>query len=542
MSLPRIRKDFLKIKAESAKAICFLDFDKKEYWIPRSLCTLIKDKKDKVVVTIAAFKFEEITGIVPEAMEDVFISTGGVALEQHRCEPIPLIESEIAPLYPKQRELMQKAIQVRHFALNCDTGTGKTLMSLVAAYSRYKAGLVDNIILLCPANIKSQWADKAKEYYPDIKLHIFTIQSASFEKSFEKLKINLAGIAGINQVIIDESQMIKNLSALRTKRIDKLKGFDYVISCTATPIGRSAGDLFYQFSVKDRAIIGEENYHQFEKHFMLLGGQDGEKIVAYQNVKQLSERLAPYIFRLTKEEIRADMPKKHYRKVYYDMDQRQQKAYSAINNFIFSLQSKSKWLPKEKSYQLTSFLQKIASGFIPSEAELNTIFSNLGTLGEAAENVAKIKDIVYAKENKRIDTLKNVIEEYDGEKCVIFARYLEEIEAIYKAIPNCGKLIGGNTSKGIKTITDNFETDKFRHLIISHDMSSGFDFPFVNETIFYSTTYDFIARYQAEDRMNRITRKSDCRVTDIIARKSIDERIQEVLEYKQDICNIFGNK
>jgi len=542
MSLPRIRKEFLKIKAESQKAICFVDFDKKEYWIPRSLVTLIKDKKDMVVVTLAAFKFEEITGIVPEAMDDVFISTGGIALEQHRCEPVPLIESENMPLYAKQRELMQKALLVKHFALNCDTGTGKTLMSLTAAYSRWKAGLIDNIILLCPANIKSQWQTKVKEYYPDIKLHIFSIQSASFEKSFEKMKVNLVGIEGVNQVIIDESQMIKNLSALRTKRIDKLKGFDYVITCTATPIGRSAGDLFYQFSVKDRAIIGEENYNQFAKHFLLFGGQDGEKIVAYQNVKQLSERLAPYIFRLTKEEIRPDMPKKLHRKVYYDMDNRQQKAYNAINNFIFSLQSKSKWLPKEKSYQLTSFLQKIASGFIPSEAELNTIFANLGTLGEAAENVAKIKDIVYAGENNRIVALHGILDEIPEERCIIFARYLAEIEAIVEHIPDCGKLVGGNSSKTIQKITDDFENGKYKHLVISHDMAAGLDFPYINETVFYSTTYDWLARYQAEDRMYRINRTGDCRVWDLIARKSIDERIQEVLEYKQDICNIFDNR
>ncbi|HNX07892.1 MAG TPA: DEAD/DEAH box helicase [Bacteroidales bacterium] len=542
MTLPRIRKDFMKIKSESAKAICFLDFDKKEYWIPRSLCTLIKDKKDKVVVTIAAFKFEEITGIVPEAMEDVFISTGGSALAQHICEAIPLIESNTTPLYAKQYEIMINAMRVRHFALNADTGTGKTLMALVAAYSRLKAGIVDNIIVLCPANIKHQWLAKAKEYYPDISLKIFSIQSASFDKSYEKLKKNIEAIHGVNQVIIDESQMIKNLSALRTKRIDKLKGFDYVITCTATPIGRSAADLFYQFSVMDRAIIGEENYNQFAKHFLLLGGQDGEKIVAYQNIKQLSARLAPYIFRLTKKEIRPDMPEKSYRKVYYDMNDRQKRAYSAINNFIFSLQSKNKWVSKEKSYQLTTFLQKIASGFVPTEAELNSIFGNLGTLGEAAENVSKIKEIVYDGVNGRIEALKEIISEIKGSRSIIFARYLDEIKAITESIPNCGVLIGGNTSKGIQKITGDFENGEYQHLVISHDMAAGLDFPYISETIFFSTTYDWLARYQAEDRMYRINRSGDCRVWDIIARKSNDERIQEVLKYKQEVCNIFESK
>jgi hypothetical protein len=166
MSLPRIRKDFLKIKAESAKAILFLDFDGKEYWIPKSLVTLIKDKKEMVVVTLAAFKFEEITNIKVEAMADTFIATGGEPLQQHITQPIPLMESEVYPLLPKQRPEVLRGLAVQHYALFWETGTGKTLASLTIANSRYIAKEINNVVILCPASLQEQWKKLGNMYFP----------------------------------------------------------------------------------------------------------------------------------------------------------------------------------------------------------------------------------------------------------------------------------------------------------------------------------------------------------------------------------------
>ena len=132
--LPRIRKDFHSISKETAKAICFRDFDGKEYWIPKSLCTLIKKKKDKVIATLSVFKFEEIEKIKVERLDNFFISSGdGTVKDEFLCKDLPLLESKTYPLLPAQKEQLQKAIKLRYFALFFDTGTGKTLCSLTIA-------------------------------------------------------------------------------------------------------------------------------------------------------------------------------------------------------------------------------------------------------------------------------------------------------------------------------------------------------------------------------------------------------------------------
>lgn len=547
MSIQKIRKDFKAILRESTKAILFQDFDGKEYWIPKSICTLIKQKQDTVIATLAAFKFEEITGIVPEDMATPFLSMGGRPLEPHRLH-IPLVESVTTPLKLKQREQLQYAVKCRYNYFNWDAGTGKTLAALTLAKSYRVAGIVDKICVLCPASLQGQWEEKTKEYFPEMEILILSIEANSFSTSLPKMLAKFAGIKGRKHLICDEIHMIKNLSALRTKRIDKYYKADCVTGLTATSIGRNAGDLFYQYSLSDRQIIGEENFDAFAKHFLLFGGQDGDKVVALQNTKLLSERIAPYTFFLKKEEIRADMPKKHYHKVYYEMENRQRKAYAAINGLISQIQAKTKsgYIPKEKTYQITSFLQKISCGFIPDDHEIHSIFGNLGLLGEAAENVARIKEIGFQTENKRIKTVQSITDTIPNEQCIIWCSYRDELAAlenIYCSFGGgCRSFTGGMSIKKIQTTIKDFREEKFQYLIAMQQMGTGFDLPFVSHSIYSTTVFDWIKRLQSEDRINRINRTGDCHIYDVIARGSIDERIQQVLEYKEEITSVFNGE
>jgi len=543
MSIPKIRKDFKAISKETPKAILFKDFDGKEYWVPKSVCTLIKQKADMVVVTLAAFKFEEITGIEPEDMATAFVSMGGQPLEQHRLT-IPLVLSNALTYYPAQLEQLTKAVNCRYNFLNWDAGTGKTLAACTLAASYLAAGVVDSIVVLCPASLQGQWRKKSTEYFPDLKITILSIEANSFNTSLPKMLEKFEELPGRKHLIVDESHMVKNLSAKRTKNIDKYYKAECVTCCTATLIGRNASDLFYQYSLADRQIIGCENFNGFAKNFLLFGGQDGDKVVALQNTKALSTRIAPYTFFLKKEEIRHDMPTKKYHRYHYDLDTRQAQAIGSINNLVNQIQAKTKtgYIPKEKTYQITSFLQKIACGFIPDDEELHSIFGNLGLLGQAAENVSRIKDVSYQQENRRIATVKSIIEQLPGEQVIIWCSFRDELAAYQAQFPNHRAFTGGMSQKQIKTTMADFEAGKFQYLIAMQQMGTGFDIPWVNHAVYSTTVFDWIKRLQSEERINRINRQGTCHIHDAIARGSIDERIHQVLEYKEEITSIFNGK
>lgn len=543
MALPKIRKDFKAKLKESTKAILFQDFDGKEYWVPKSICTLIKEKNGLVVATLAAFKFEEITGIEPEDMATSFLSMGGEVLPKHRLN-IPLVLSKNINYYPKQLEQLNQMVKSRYVWDNGDAGTGKTLMACTLAASYLSANIVDAIAVLCPASLQMQWKDKMKEYYPEMPATILSIEANSFNTSLPKMLNKFNSIPGRKHLICDEIHMIKNLTARRTKNIDRYYKAECMTGLTATSIGRNAGDLYYQYSLGDRQIIGEENFNCFGKHFLLFGGMDGDKVVALQNTKELSNRLSPYTFFRTKKDIRPDMPDCHFHKVYYEMESNQRQAYSAINGLINQIQARSRsgYIPKEKSYQIASFLQKISCGFIPDDSELQNIFGNLGLLGEAADNVARIKEISYRKENQRIKIVEENVKLYGSQQAIIWCSYRDELSAYQEVFPSHKTLIGGTTVKKIDKTMKDFKDGKFQYLIAMQQMGTGFDIPWVNYVHYSTTIFDYIKRDQSVDRVNRINREGDSNVFDYIAKGSIDERIQKVLEYKEEITSIFNGK
>lgn len=544
MAIPRIKKEFKAIVKETAKAICFLDFDKTHHWIPKSVCTLIKQKKDKVVTTLAVFKFEEITGIEVEDMKTPFVSMGGKVLERHKVQGVELIESEVKPLFPVQREtLLKYHLNSRYHALFWKAGTGKTLCSLTLANSYYTYDSIDVVVVLCPAHLQNQWREYAEEVFNDLPIKILSIQSTSFDKSLTNIIAKYNHIQGRKHLIIDESHYIKNQGAKRTKNIYKYIKSDFTTLCTATPIGRNAGDLYYQFAMLDTAIINEENYNSFQKHFLLLGGQDGEKVVALQNTKALSDRISPYISFLTKKDIRPNQPPKKYVRKEFEMSTHQRKAITYINGLIHQIQSKTKngYIPKEKSYQINGFLQKIASGFVPNEEELKSIFANLGTLGEMADNVHRIKEIQYQSNNNRIEALQEVLAKYN-QSAIIWCKYIDEVEELSRTLPNSRKMFGVVKLKDRWQMCKDFRQGKFKYLIASLQLGNGLDLPEINLSINYTTTWDLINRKQLEDRTDRIISEHATTVIDLVAKNSIDERILEVLDYKEEIASIFNGK
>lgn len=545
MSIPRIRKEFKRIDRETAKAILFVDFDGATHWIPKSLCTLVKKKNDKVVATLSARKFEEITGIEVEDMQTAFVPMGGEPLADHRiAEPLRLVESEQKPLFDVQREtLLQRHLQCRYHALFWEAGTGKTLCSLTLANSYYHAGCIDTVVVLCPAHLQEQWKSFAKENFPRLPLAVFSTQSSSFKTSLSRLVERYGAIDGRKHLIIDESQLIKNQSARRTKNTFKHLRSDFTTICTATPIGKSAGDLYYQFGMLDTAIIGSENYGSYEKHFLLLGGVDASRIVALQNTAALGKRISPYLSFLTKKDIKPTHPPKRYITREFDMNSSQREALRYLNQLVLEIQSKSKhnFLPDKKAYQINSFLQKIASGFVPNEEEMRSIFAQLGTLGEMADNVSRIKHIAYTPNNNRIRLLREVLDSYD-EQAVIWCKYIEEIEELSSELPDSRQMTGADSLKSRWRLCEDFRNKRFKYLIATLQLGNGLDFPTINLSINFTTTWDFIQRKQLEDRTDRIISTHPTTVIDLVARNSIDTRIQQVLQYKEKVADIFNGE
>ena len=551
MSLPKIRKDFLSIVRETDKAILFKDFDGSEHWCPRSLISLVKKRTDEdtgrryVSAVIAAFKFEDITGIKVEEMDKVFIPSGGAVRDEFATPAVPLVWSDAVPFYyGGQVEAVERGIKLKYQALFCDPRSGKTLISLTIANARLLAGVIDHVVVVCPASLQENWKRDIMLYFPESDMSRYTVlslHSMSFDSSMERVVEKFNQIGGRKQLIYDESHLVKSHSAKRTRNSNKYFTHDFAMVLTGTEVERSLADTYHQYGLMSKAIIGAENYNQFAKNFMLYGGRDGEQIVAYQNTRQFGEMVSPITSFLRLHELDPKIPVPIETTEYYDMSDNQREAYKKIESLIDAFSDKNGWIADAKRYQIDSLLAKISTGYIPTDEELTGIFGNLGKLGEGADNIARVKTILYDEQNQRLNVLKRILEE-NPEPAVIWCLYKDEIKAIRKLLPDAEVIEGGMGAKKISEVEKRFANGEVQHLICNEAMSLGFTLDRANLVVFFNAGMSRTQRFQSIRRSMLLGKHEQVRVIDIVARRSFDVRVREILKHKEKIGKVFRNE
>lgn len=164
------------------------------------------------------------------------------------------------------------------------------------------------------------------------------------DKKFKDL-----GVDCIDAVVADESHRIKNDKSNTYKNFKRLfnKNFfrDNVVSkvfLSGTPAPNAAYELYTvlnQISPIDFAT----KTHFYEYYCGMtynLNGFGWEKDISSQNLEELFHKIAPYTYRVKKEDVVTDLPDKIYQKLILELDKKEQDAYneieSDVSNEIFS--------------------------------------------------------------------------------------------------------------------------------------------------------------------------------------------------------------
>ena len=160
-----------------------------------------------------------------------------------------------------------------------------------------------------------------------------------------------------------------------------------------------------------------------------------------------------------------------------------------------------------------------------------------GHLKNDDETITEIK-------NNRINSLLEVLDETEG-KAIIWANYVYDINQIVKAI---GKKYGEDSivqyygavpadvrQKNIEKFQDSKSPARF---FVGNPQTGGYGITLTaaNNVIYYSNGYDLEKRLQSEDRAHRIGQKKAVTYVDLIAPKTVDEKIRKALRKKINIA------
>jgi len=509
MKIPKIILKFDRLICTTQKAYQ-IEYNGKKTWIPISITSnltingkiLLNGSAGSGTMCIAPFKWQEITGVIPQSLDSFKIYDNRDLLDNY-TKDYDIIELPNYSLYEEQIDTVIKLKRMRLFCLNGQMRVGKTVIVGTIAYSRYKYGLIDKLVVIAPLRTMGVWH---KHINNNLPFEFYAVEHFSNEHTRDKIEI-LCGDK--TMVFLDESHKIKNDKTIRTDYIiDKTKDAGFKGIGTGTLIGRHAGDLYWQFYFLNPEILDYSTYRYMADSHLLYGGREGRKVVGYTNIEEFSMKISPYIVKLTRKDLNKDRIK-NTSIIEYKLND-----YSTYNKFVLLHDKHYNENNSNLILKYITRLQQSASGFIFSNDE----------------------DLIGYNDNGRIDCLLKTIKNLKG-KIIIYYKYNDEANSIKEKL-NAPILMGSMNQTKFDEIIDSFNNASIDVLIVQQSLSTGFSLGKADNIIYYSTTFDSIQREQSEDRASEYN-KIPINIIDIVANNTIDIRIQDVLKIKEDICLTF---
>ena len=463
--------------------------------------------------------------------------------------------------YAHQLTALKKSWQKDEYGYFMEMGTGKSKVLIDNMAVLYDKGKINAALIIAPKGVYRNWLSqeipnhlpshidhktvlwtaltsktKDKEYRQlfetDYDLHILLMNVEAFST---KKGVEFAGKflrCHKTLMTVDESTTIKNPTAKRTKAILALsKEVKYRRILTGSPVTKSPLDLYSQCAFLNECLLGFSSYYTFRNRYAQMiernfGGRRVQIVASYRRLDELAEILKSFSYRILKEDC-LDLPPKIYMKREIELTDEQQKAYTTMKSSALALLNGKLATAPHVLTQLMR-LHQITCGHFKADD---------GTIQEF--------------KNNRMKELLDLLEEMEG-KVIIWANYIYDIEQIVKTIgqeygdDSIVQYYGAIESKKRQTNIDKFQDPKSKaRFFVGNPQTGGYGITLTaaSNVIYYSNGYDLEKRLQSEDRAHRIGQKQSVTYVDIIARKTVDEKIVKALRKKINIASaIMGEE
>ena len=457
--------------------------------------------------------------------------------------------------YAHQMTALEKSWDKSEYGYFMEMGTGKSKVLVDNMAMLYDKGKINGAVIIAPKGVYRNWlSQEIPNHLPSHVQHKTVLWTASSSKAKDKeyrqlfesdddlhiLIVNVEALStkrGLEFVAkflnchetllaIDESTTIKNPKAKRTKSILLLsKRAKYRRILTGSPVTKSPLDLYTQCNFLNEFLLGFSSYYAFRNRYANMidknfGGRRVQLIGSYKNLDELANSIKAFSYRVLKDEC-LDLPEKVYTRREVELTDEQDQAYATM-----------------KSAALASLKGKMATAphVLTQLMRLHQI--TCGHLKNDDETITEIK-------NNRLKELLYLLEEVEG-KVIIWANYIYDIKNIVKAISEeygadsiveyYGNISAEQRQKNIEKFQDPNSNARF---FIGNPQTGGYGITLTaaNTVIYYSNGYDLEKRLQSEDRAHRIGQKNSVTYIDLIAPKTVDEKIVKALRKKMNIAN-----
>ena len=401
-------------------------------------------------------------------------------------------------------------------------GLGKTRQAIISLRHLAPSG---PRLVVCPASVKRNWAREIEVVAADASVLVIE-GTAPFAPTAEWMVINydILGrhIDNLRRVpwaalVFDEAHYLKNHTSVRSKLARELTDAAAATTpglavqlLTGTPLTSRPRDLFVLLQLVAHPL--GRSFLSFAKRYCAAEkGEYGWKTGGASNIDELTVQLHGVMLRRSKDDVLALPPKlRTWLPVVVDPGT----GARAIKKVFDLLAGKDTRPPR------------------PRDVELRTRGKLLAFLVEARQALA------FAKVTSTLDFVRGAIDQ--SEKVIVFSCFEDPVQKLAKELGSTAVVVTGKTPASLRQgLVDRFQNDPDVRVFIANIIAggTGLNLTAATQVVFNDLDWVPTNHWQAEDRAYRIGQTRTVNVSYFVARDTIDDFVQAVLETKAALVN-----
>lgn len=412
-----------------------------------------------------------------------------------------------------------------------DMGLGKTLQVIALLLSAKQEGRSGTALVVAPAALVYNWDEEIRRFAPELSAAVIAgSQEERREKigrydrydvlvtSYDTLRRDAPFYEGkeFRYEIIDEAQYIKNHTTAAAKAVKIIKSRNR-FALTGTPIENRLSELWSIFDyLMPGFLYGYETFRtEIETPIVKHKDEDA--------VRRLQKMTGPFILRRLKENVLRDLPEKLEEIRYVRFEGEQKKLYDAqVLHMREMLAGQAEEDFNKNRFQVLAELTRLRQ--ICCAPSL--CFENYR--GEAAKTDACVQLIQSAIDG--------------GHRMLVFSQFTSMLEILENELDKEGieyYVITGSTLKEERVrLVKEFNSGTVPVFFISLKAGGvGLNLTGADVVIHYDPWWNQAVQDQATDRAHRIGQTKKVTVYKLIAKSTIEEKIQKLQETKRDLAD-----
>lgn len=426
--------------------------------------------------------------------------------------------------YQKQGFKWMKALASYGFGgiLADDMGLGKTVQSITFIVSEL-ANIREQklpVLIVCPSSLTYNWLHEIGTFAPELEAIIIDGKKTEREKLLQEVDMvdviitsypllrkdsNWYEKQAFHTVFFDEAQSFKNPYTQTARTVKKIKAKNR-FGLTGTPIENSLEELWSLYHVVFPQLFqGLEEYSHLAR-------------------KSIARRVRPFLLRRVKSDVLPELPEKYEQLDISELLPEQKKLYAAL---LAKLRNDAlKHLDKET-------FQKNRIRILAGLTRLRQICCHPALFVEG-----------YKGGSAKFEQLLQILEESraSGRRVLIFSQFTKMLELIGRELTIRGEtyfyLDGQTPSEERVDLCNRFNDGEENLFLISLKAGgTGLNLTGADTVILYDLWWNPAVEDQAADRAYRMGQKNDVQVIKMVAKGTIEEKMNVLQGKKRDLIS-----